>query len=401
MKTEKEDYQMSKWIDIRVKNAVAFNDEEIIKNADTIKCGVGFIGFLYTGDGGINVVRYSGTGREKFCQTIRKDGKWRIGAERMYRVIPPEEENDPFKKILREANVPIKNLIFLGTEEPLETMVCWQNLNCYTNSGPRSNHLLSDSQIKIISEVGWKGTGHSYGVNRTVSVSQYSTVTVEVYYEVYRGCIMGPSIGRVWVRPNTNPDRLKDLILVGLVKAVDKNRWIEADREIAAKEIGLKNFSKGLPTWEEFWKGLRVSEAAWGYHKNGIFGRFFSIMGLPVGEYADKTKPTEDIIKNARKWGWGVVIGEGSPIPKTGRELFEAVLNREAAKTYLAKRYVRKLSSSLSSSNPDNGSYPIYQGEKWIIVETSDGGIGWQPLRDIDFICRAHAGIVDDIPFGK
>ncbi len=109
---------MSKWISAAITGGKVRVGDHVLASGDGVGCGMGSVTFFYRGNA-VEVVRYSSTGRERWRQVVRKDGEWRIGADRMFRVVQPAEETDPVRRFLRVAGVPIK---VLKRHEPGESV---------------------------------------------------------------------------------------------------------------------------------------------------------------------------------------------------------------------------------------------------------------------------------------
>ena len=140
---------MSSYITVVFRDGKIFHNDSPIHLGEQIDCGMGTVKF-FTRPSATEVVRYSKSGREMYRKKFTRDGEWRIGAKKMYRVIQPEEETDPLRRLVRLAKLPIKILHRHKVgDEPLELSGQWAHLDCNWPNG-RSSVLETDSPDEVV-----------------------------------------------------------------------------------------------------------------------------------------------------------------------------------------------------------------------------------------------------------
>jgi len=139
---------MAQWMDIQISNGQVLFNGKPVADGETFNLGLGSIRLFFPRDQVVQVVRYSNTGREKYRRNIYCNGNWRIGADRIYRVIDPEEETDPFRKLLRQMKLPVAMLHHHEEGEKVHLQGKWVYLHCHVPNGV-SSFLMTDSQEPI------------------------------------------------------------------------------------------------------------------------------------------------------------------------------------------------------------------------------------------------------------
>lgn len=111
---------MAKWITIEKRGAkVFYGDGNEFTVGTSVKVGVGSVELRQTLEAGLHVVRLSGTGRFSYVLRLTKDGEYRLGPKFGHRVKEAVKENDPIRRVLRLADVPVGVLKVMVEGEPL------------------------------------------------------------------------------------------------------------------------------------------------------------------------------------------------------------------------------------------------------------------------------------------
>lgn len=215
---------MSQWIEIQVTNGkITIGDASVAFGAK-VKCGLGSVKFLNRGNM-VEVVRYSGSGREKYHRIIRKDGVWKVGADRVYRIVKSEEEVDSFRKLLRLAGLPVAILHRHNPGETVELRGTWAHLRCHVPNGT-STVVKTDAVGQVLEgelrtgpdrycEQSWSATLSS--ATYAVVLGEKSNSSGDVYRRVWELHIWGnPEVGPVakvicqWLRgADATPEMLE------------------------------------------------------------------------------------------------------------------------------------------------------------------------------------------------
>jgi hypothetical protein len=174
-----------------------------IKNKETVRCGLGSVSVFYVNDG-VEIVRYTGSGRERYRYTIRKDGEWRIGKDRCYRVVRPEEEADPFRRLLRALDLPVAILHRHAVGEAVELAGMSANLSCHVPNG-KSAYLKTDSEEPVVLGAR-RGSQHYTEEDWTVELSK-ATYAVVLGHRANSNGNVFPRIWEVhvWGNPDVVP----------------------------------------------------------------------------------------------------------------------------------------------------------------------------------------------------
>lgn len=194
---------MSIWMQVKVVAGHVFfesGDEFVVGSSR--KMGMGTIELRETRKAGLHVVRLSAQGRFTYALLLRKDGEYRLGASRGHRVIPPAEEKDPIKRVLREFGVPVSKLR-IADKSTLEVDDRWYD-NSACPVGRKTHRWLTDGEMTqtayIVLE---RPEGFFHGGGRTEYTISDATCAV---------CAGGGRITDVVVWPGCEPGALADVI---------------------------------------------------------------------------------------------------------------------------------------------------------------------------------------------
>lgn len=237
---------MSQWINVQVADGQISIGNTSVAFGDEVKCGLGSVRFLRRGNA-VEVVRYSGSGREKYRYAIRKNGEWRVGSDRVYRMVKPEEEADPFRKLLRLANLPVAILHRHNPGEAVEFRGTWAHLHCHMPGGT-SSFIETDSQEPISEGEFRRGTGYyrEQSWSATISSATYAAVLGEkadsngrVYRRVWEL--------HIWGNPQVEP--VAKLICEWLRGADATPEMLEAERHGQSREWMVAQVAGGSAAW--------------------------------------------------------------------------------------------------------------------------------------------------------
>ncbi len=138
---------MSKWIEVQVKNQnVTFtNNGNTLPLWQSVSMGLGSIELRKTQKAGLHIARFSKNGNFTYSIRLKQDGTYRLGPERGHRVIPPSEEKDPFKRILRMLDLPVNSIEWV--EDPiLRIRTRWYD-NQHCPNGRDTTHWEHDGEV--------------------------------------------------------------------------------------------------------------------------------------------------------------------------------------------------------------------------------------------------------------
>lgn len=177
-----------------------------------IGMGVGSIELRNTPKMGLHIARFSGGGRFVYSLRLWPGSRYRLGPDRGHRVVPPREEKDPIKRVLRELDIPVSRLV--RTEAPtLEVGERWYD-NHHCGVGRDTTEWVTDGQKTLLSTEQWEGA-HGYFAGGGYDKYRLSEANYVLKVETSRS--MNGSdyrrVGQIIVWPTCSPDGLKQGIL--------------------------------------------------------------------------------------------------------------------------------------------------------------------------------------------
>ncbi len=228
---------MAKYIDVNVSanGAVEFMNNVPFNVGQNVKLGLGSIELRKTQKAGLHVVRLSSSGHFKYSLKLNREGRFRLGPDHGYRVVSPEEEKDPIKKVLREMNLPISKLHIMGAGETLQISTYSCDIHRAYPDGTETNEWETDGEQKteVDSYVDMRKINQycapEVSAKGTIAGATYA---VEIVQHSHNSNI-GTYIGKIAVWPNCDPRMLANV----LAPVVYDGKEADADYSEA-----LKNF---------------------------------------------------------------------------------------------------------------------------------------------------------------
>jgi hypothetical protein len=207
--------KMAVWVTIEKRGgAVYFEGGEIFEMDIPYSMGFGSVELRNTKKAGLHVARFSGSGRFTYSLRLTKNSFYRLGPDYGHRVIPPEEEKDPIKRVLREMKEPISKLIRMPEGEVLNISTFSKDIWRACPEGERTNSFTTDGHEET----------EITGYNSLEDVNQYAspevwrsgtisgaTYAIDVVEQVHLGGVY-PHIETIYVWPNCDPVKLKEVL---------------------------------------------------------------------------------------------------------------------------------------------------------------------------------------------
>ncbi len=318
---------MAKYTDITVSASGAVT---IVNNGieapfnvgQNIKMGLGSIELRKTQKAGLHVVRLSSGGHFKYSLKLNREGTFRLGPDHGYRVVAPEEEKDPIKKILREMNLPISKLRIMGAGETLEISTYSCDIHRAYPDGTETNEWKTDGkeQTEVDSFVDMRKVNQycapEVSAKGTIAGATYA---VEVVQHAHNSNI-GTYIGKIVVWPNCDPRMLANV----LAPIVYDGKEADADYPEA-----LKNFEAAQKWIAEKFKIEPHEEKGDALIVNGEEFR----IGRREARYVTEPQTLNRLI------GVHGIILVDQFLDEEQRSYLEALSSEEAAVQYVLRNY--------------------------------------------------------------
>ncbi len=187
---------------------------DTIANGRLVRYASG-IGYFKLSEDGKTITRFSGSGRKSWSYTFKKPGEYRVGPRYAHRVIKPEDEPDPIKKVLREEKVGLSKVRWMKKDEILESFEFFCDIRRAYPPGTSTRVWKTDGKVEVLhSEV--KSMEH---------INQYCDpevrCSVKITNATYAICVgnyvqmNGVVVKRLWevaIWPNCDPQQLKKIL---------------------------------------------------------------------------------------------------------------------------------------------------------------------------------------------
>ena len=230
---------MAKYIDIKLGAdgtvSIVDNGAEMPFNlGQQVSMGLGSIELRNTKKAGLHIVRTSSSGHFKYSVRLNREGRFRLGPDRGFRVVSPEEENDPIKRVFREMDIPMSKLRQMSEGEVLKISTYSCDIDRAYPDGTEINRFVTDGteNTKEVSSRDMTSVNQYCGPE----ISEAGTITGATYaVEIVRHAhnqYIGKYVGEVVVWPSCDPAVLADVLAPVIYGE-------SADREYP---MALKNF---------------------------------------------------------------------------------------------------------------------------------------------------------------
>ncbi len=360
---------MAKWIEVQKSGTVVkMADGTPLAVGQQVSMGLGSIELRNTERVGLHIVRLSGSGHFKYSLKLSRDGNYRLGPDRGHRVVTPSEETDPIKRILREMDIPVSNLI-RATEPTLEVGERWYDNDHCPNGRPTKRWITDGRKTEVNSETREQPHGYFGGGGYDNSVIEGASYAVCVDSGRYMNGCDWTRPGRIVVWMHCDQAKLANVLAPIVYGSGADYEYVKAlmDSEAARRWIAEKFEAPKAYAGETRCVSFQ--------HRGG--GRDgFSVTGT------DHTK-----ITSLPGGGWGpiarLVHTHGLTVvdlPSETAALLRAMSDKDAAREYLTSRYtVERDEHRVRFMNPENGksvaSYgPDKPGSDYITTYTGGGG---------------------------
>lgn len=237
---------MAKYIDIQksTDGAVSIVDNKTFSVGQSVSMGLGSIELRNTKKAGLHIVRLSSNGHFKYSLRLTRDGRYRLGPNGGYRVVPPEEEKDPIKRVLREMDIPMSKLQRMSKDEVLKISTYSCDIDRAYPDGTETNRWETDGK-------------EDFEVTHTrdmTSVNQYcspeihaagtiagATYAVEIVRHAHNQYI-GKYVGDVAVWPGCDPKILANVLAPVIYGEGADAEYLQAltDFKVAQKWVAEK-----------------------------------------------------------------------------------------------------------------------------------------------------------------
>jgi len=194
---------MAKWTEVFfTKGRVSWDKEGNYPLEEGIRypLGLGSIELRETPRAGLHIVRWSSRGHFNYALKLKKEGAYKLGPSYGHRVIPPDEEQDPIKRVLRKYNIPISHLERLESEEQCRALRTVTNIGSCAHEGTTEYYFLTDGEA-ICEEERDEGRYYIYrfqGSSYVLRMKIYQHLACWKHY-----------LDRVVVFPNCTPEKLE------------------------------------------------------------------------------------------------------------------------------------------------------------------------------------------------
>lgn len=205
---------MSTWKEIEVVNRQVIVDGISINVGQRMSMGLGSIELRKTSRAGLHIVRLSARGHFKYCVKLGRDGLYRLGPDRGHRVVSPNEEQDPIKRILREMRISVSKLQLMKEGEGLAISTLNVDIACATREGEWQNRFVTDGteNTGIVSREQLSTYGRRAPAERREGSILGATYAIDVVSQLCMASRIVTYVAKVFVWPNCNPMALANAL---------------------------------------------------------------------------------------------------------------------------------------------------------------------------------------------